>query len=95
MINPLKDPPSRRTTHGAVMSTALARRWTWLQANGVSLTDFSTDECVAREMPKLIGLQAELEKLIADHPEPPRYLTDVLGELRCLMRRSPAARVKR
>lgn len=98
MIEPLAVPPSRRTTHGAQMSPRLSRLYTWLQANNVPLTDFSTDECVKREMPKLVALAAELAELIerdtSDDALPgSRYLDHLRADLANIMRRTPDARV--
>lgn len=91
MINPLATPPTRKTAHGATMSPRLSRLYTWLQANHVSLGDFSTDSCVQRELPKLERLRDALDALRAD--EPARYLDDLAADLACLMRRLPSARV--
>lgn len=96
MIPPLENPPHRKTSHGATMSPRLSRLYTWLQANHVSLTDFSTDTCVQRELPKLISLRAELISFVArdpDEPLPPMYLTDLAADLANIMKRLPENRV--
>lgn len=100
MIDPLAEPPARKTTHGATMSPRLSRLYTWLQANGVGLSDFSTDRCVAREMPNLERLRDALEDLRAGVSsstlrERYRYLDDLAADLRNIMRRTPDARVTR
>lgn len=93
MIAPLATPPARRTAHNAQMSPRLSRLYTWLQANGSSLGDFSTDECVQRDMPRLLSLQRELDELRDRAPE--RYLDDLAVDLANVMRRVPSARVTR
>ena len=97
MIPPMADPPSRKTTHGATMSPRLSRLYTWLQANGVSLTEFSTDNCVQRWMPQLERLRDELDELIAhenEHsPHPNKHLRHLATDLGAIMRRVPSARV--
>lgn len=91
MKDPLAIPPHRTTSHGVVMSPRLSRLYTWLQANNVRLTDFSTDTCVERELPRLRPLADELESLIAAGG--PVYLTELAADLRNVMRRLPSARV--
>lgn len=92
MINPPATPPARKTSHGATMSPRLSRLYTWLQANKVQLTDFSTDNCVERELARLTTLATELDALRAASPL--KYLDDLAADLACLMRRRPSARVK-
>jgi hypothetical protein len=70
----------------------MSRLYTWLQANGVGLSDFSTDDGVQRELAKLSKLRDELESLRAAQPE--RYLDDLAADLGNLMRRLPSARVR-
>jgi hypothetical protein len=91
MNTPLKNPPARKTSHGVQMSDRMARLYTWLSANGVGLSDFSTDECVQRELGKLVALRDELSALRAAAEE--RYLNDLDTDLVNIMRRVPSARV--
>lgn len=96
MIPPLENPPHRKTSHGATMSPRLSRLYTWLQANQVALTDFSTDECVKRELPKLISLKAELLAMLEGDPIellPLMYLMDLAADLANIMKRLPENRV--
>ncbi|HEX5728444.1 hypothetical protein [Microbacterium sp.] len=95
MIPPLADPPHRRTAHGAPMSPRLSRLYTWLQANNVALTDFSTDECVQREMARLNRLRDELAAALSNAQEYTPYLHHLATDLANLMRRVPANRVTR
>lgn len=91
MIAPLERPPARKTSHGVTCSDRLSRLYTWLNANQVGLSDFSTDNGVTREMQRLIKLRDELEALRAAAPA--QYLDDLAADLAALMRRTPAARV--
>src|SRR5690348_10728853 len=91
MTNPQEFPPRRLTAHGAVCSDRLSRLYTWFAANYVNLSDFSTDNCVAREMHKLVNLQRALESLRANSPA--RYLDDLASDLAAIMRRTPESRV--
>lgn len=91
MIAPLATPPARRTAHGATCSPRLSRLYTWLNANGSSLSDFSTDNCVERDMRRLVQLRDELDALRAAAPA--KYLDDLAADLANLMRRTPAARL--
>jgi hypothetical protein len=88
------------------MSPRMSRLYTWLQANGVALQDFSTDQCVARELPKLERLELALDDARLADPgatvrEPTyggevravRYLDELAADLRNLMRRTPGNRV--
>lgn len=69
VVWPLATPPEKRTVKGAVMSIKMARLWTWLQACGVHLTDWSTGQGVDREFPKL----AALDRWLAAAIERPQY----------------------
>lgn len=91
MIPPMAYPPAKKTRHGAIMSPRLARLYTWLQDNQVRLNDFSTDQCVLREMPKLERLRDELAALIEVAADP--WLANLAADLRNIMRRVPSARV--
>lgn len=91
MIAPPAIPPARKTAHGATCSQRLSRLYTWLNANGSRLGDFSTDTCVEREMSRLVALRDELEVLRAAAPA--TYLDDLAADLGNLMRRTPAARL--
>lgn len=91
MINPPLVPPARKTAHGATCSPRLSRLYTWLNANGVALSDFSTDEGVQRYLPQMHTLARELEALRGASPAP--YLDHLAADLANLMRRTPAARV--
>lgn len=98
MIAPLETPPARRTTHGAVMSPRLSRLYTWLDDNRIGLTDFSTDQCVERVLPRLRKLADELQAEIharSVHPTAtvPAYLVHLAADLAAIMRRLPSARV--
>ena len=73
------------------MSERLSRLYSWLQANGVVIIDFSTDQSVQREMPKLVKLQTELHEL--RNVSPLQYLDHLADDLAALMRRVPSARV--
>lgn len=78
------------------MSPRMSRFWGYLNAHGVALSDFSTDECVLRELPRLHKARAELNTLLnRTEPDLPS-LSDLeaLGrDLDNLMRRLPTARV--
>jgi hypothetical protein len=92
MINPPENLPTRMTSHNAQMSPRLSRLYTWLQANRVQLSDFSTDTCVQRELPKLKTLAEELGALIARTPY--RFLFDLAADLSNIMKRLPQNRVR-
>lgn len=92
MIAPPVTPPPRKTAHGATCSARLSRLYTWLNANGSTLSDFSTDSCVERDLPRLRKLAAELDTLRTISPA--QYLDDLAADLACLMRRTPAARIR-
>jgi hypothetical protein len=98
MKPPLENPPHRKTTHGAVMSTRLSRLYTWLDANRIGLGDFSTDSMVLAALPRLQALATELAELIEREAgdrslRPVTYLVHLAADLANLMRRIPSARV--
>lgn len=95
MTLPFAKPPLRKTAHGVSMSDRLSRLYTWLQDNGVGLNDFSTDNCVEREMPKLVALRDELDGLRDRRVVPVDYLNHLAADLHNLMQRTPANRVTR
>lgn len=84
-------PPHRLTSHGAVCSTRLSRLYTWLNENRIGISDFSTDTCVERELPRLEALAAKLDAFRAQCPE--SYLDELAADLRNVMRRLPSARI--
>ena len=72
----------RKTTHGAVMSPRMEALWAYIQdVRKISLSDFSTDECVRRVYP-------QLKAALADAPTP-----IVAKDLQCIMNRLPKNRI--
>jgi hypothetical protein len=59
-------PATMLTQHGAVMSPRMARMWTFLRAEGIPLTDFSTDSSVEACITKLTVALAHATELAAD-----------------------------
>jgi hypothetical protein len=91
MIDPPVEPPFRKTAHGAICSPRLSRLYTWLNNNGVSISDFSTDQCVERNLKTLLTLGAALDRL--RETASARYLDDLAADLGNLLRRRPSMRV--
>lgn len=83
-------PKAMQTPHGVPMSLRARTVYGWLGTQGVHLTPFSTDECVARCLPQLKAAAALLESYEQDL-QVKRLLTDV----QAIMRRLPAARAER
>ena len=84
---------ARLTAHGVPMSPRMERLYNYFDAKGVALTSWSTDQCVARELPKL-------QRLLEELPKDPTLasLTDLEfnaleADIMAIMRRTPAARV--
>lgn len=72
-----------KTSHGAVMSPRMSRLWTYIRVTrGISLSDFSTDQCVERVFGQL---EAAYEAAPSE---------EIRRDLANIMRRRPANRVK-
>lgn len=70
------------TSHGVEMSPRMSRLWTYIRIErGISLTDFSTDQCVER-----VATQLEVARDQAPTDELKR-------DIDCLLRRRPSTRV--
>ncbi len=105
MTLPKMNPPPMKTPHGVPMSARMARVYGWLNDNGVSLTPFSTDDCVERSIAKIEALRDALQAKV-DEMAPKVDLgnkafdleyqayANVLGDLAPIMRRRPATRVR-
>lgn len=98
---PQKHPAAMRTPSGVQMSDRAARIYGWLNARGISLTTFSTDDCVERCYPALQAAHADLTKLLGllvgagrsgDLPSDVE-LDAMVRDLESIMSRRPAARV--
>ncbi len=93
---PRARPSAAKTSHGVVKTTACARCYLWLKANGVGLWTFSTDQCVECVIGRLQEMYAWTEAPTArtlgacNDVE----LIAVRAQLRCVMQRRPINRVR-
>lgn len=96
---PLVNPPEMFTNgagYGPVkMNPRKARLWHYIKTvRGIGLGDFSTDSCVEGVYPELVAARAALDPMILDPKAPPvEMIKDLIGDLECIMKRRPSARV--
>lgn len=80
-----------KTQHGVKMSPRMERLWRYIrEERKISLTDFSTDQCVERELPRLREAMANLEK--RQTAKPSTETRHMMLDLAAIMRRLPSAR---
>lgn len=82
------------TQHNVKMSPRMERLWKYIrEERGISLTDFSTDECVERVQDQLLLGLKELEaRVSASRGDRDRDLENLLVDYRTIMNRRPHAR---
>lgn len=93
MIFPEEKPVERFTPHHVKMSERMSRAYGWLNANGIHLTPFSTDECV--EVYWTNGAWERLRAaLIVNNKVDEVIKNQVLGDCDCIMKRRPMDRFR-
>jgi hypothetical protein len=93
---PLAAPAPQRTCHNAPMSAPYARFMQWINANGVVLGTWATDQCVESQIAKLERLAAWIAAPTLPRPAgacSDTELAAVRDQLRRVMARRPAQRV--
>lgn len=80
--------PVQRTPHGVVMSERASRIYTYINANGVHMTPFSTDGTVGAALPRL----QKMRETLASYPANAQ-IADMIVDLDAIMGRTSANRV--
>ncbi len=81
-----------KTQHGATMSHRMERLWRFIkEEREINLSDWSTDDCVERELEKLTAAAAELQKRLANNSGD-KNLRDLADDLASIIGRRPKNR---